>query len=526
MGDYKKRLVAGLLAATMVLSPAVSTATKTDETKKEDTKVEETVKETETQKIAVERISGKNRTATSLKVAEKLTKGETAFLTSGVKLPDALSVGTIASGEKAPIILSNSQKEVYDEMKKMDIKDVVIVGGEGTVSKEEESKLKEEFTKENVSRISGKNRYETSKKLLKEYKVKEVGVVGGTALADALTANPYLYKNEYGVLLIQKDGELPKDLTAKVTIGGKASVTEDFGDERISGKDRYETASAIAEKYGEYETVVIASGSNFADALSAAPLAAELNAPVLLTNGENISENTLKAIKKAKKAVIIGGEASVPSAIIEKIGGEIEEDKDFDKENIKEMSISKKPKTEYFQREELSFEGIELELKDKKENERTIGKDKFEEYKIESNIKEGTILEDAEKSKDIEFKIKDTEIKTNYNIKVKEVYLSDFKVIGELENSKFEGEDIERLEQLKGLKLQLIHNDGSTIERDILEQVGTGEDAKSILDFYGITAELNDKKDKIVFILVNEETGEEGKNIGEFKVEFVEKTEK
>lgn len=55
---------------------------------------------------------------------------------------------------------------------------------------------------------------------------------------------------------------------------------------RHSGNDRYETAKAISEQFnnGTIQDVIITSGNNFPDALSASVLAKKLNAPILLVD--------------------------------------------------------------------------------------------------------------------------------------------------------------------------------------------------------------------------------------------------
>src|SRR5690625_5181252 len=199
MGQYKSRLVAGLLAATMVLSPVVSMASKLETA--EDNKL------TTQEKLTVQRISGKNRTQTSLRVAQKLGISSKAFYASGLSFPDALSVGTIAAKQKAPIILGENSEEIIREMKKLGINEVVIVGGKGSVSEEEEKAIKDNIDAE-AKRLSGKDRYETSKAILNEYKITNVGVVGGEAYADALTASPHLAQKDNGVYLMDSSSKL------------------------------------------------------------------------------------------------------------------------------------------------------------------------------------------------------------------------------------------------------------------------------------------------------------------------------
>jgi putative cell wall-binding protein len=57
-------------------------------------------------------------------------------------------------------------------------------------------------------------------------------------------------------------------------------------DNRIAGQDRFQTATAISEKFnsGTVQDVIITSGNNFPDALSASVLAKKLNAPILLVS--------------------------------------------------------------------------------------------------------------------------------------------------------------------------------------------------------------------------------------------------
>lgn len=53
--------------------------------------------------------------------------------------------------------------------------------------------------------------------------------------------------------------------------------------DRLAGPDRYATAVAISQNFASADTVYIATGTNYPDALSAAPAAAAENAPLLLT---------------------------------------------------------------------------------------------------------------------------------------------------------------------------------------------------------------------------------------------------
>ena len=83
---------------------------------------------------------------------------------------------------------------------------------------------------------------------------------------------------------------------------------------RLAGKGRYETAAAISKSgFKSSTTVVLANGLNYADALAGVPLAYEMSAPILLTNGKSLDDDTLSEIKrlKANKIVILGGTGAV-----------------------------------------------------------------------------------------------------------------------------------------------------------------------------------------------------------------------
>lgn len=91
------------------------------------------------------------------------------------------------------------------------------------------------------------------------------------------------------------------------------------GSGRISGKDRYETSVKISEtgwKTSKY--IVIASGRDFSDALCAVPLAKKYNAPIILTDGNTLSDETVSEIKRlgADTVYIAGGEGAVSGDIL------------------------------------------------------------------------------------------------------------------------------------------------------------------------------------------------------------------
>jgi len=84
---------------------------------------------------------------------------------------------------------------------------------------------------------------------------------------------------------------------------------------RLGGNNRYDTSVAIAKKgWEQSDYAVLATGNNFPDALSAAPLAKKYDAPILLTDKSGLPANVISEIKRLKvnHIFIMGGTGAVP----------------------------------------------------------------------------------------------------------------------------------------------------------------------------------------------------------------------
>jgi len=88
--------------------------------------------------------------------------------------------------------------------------------------------------------------------------------------------------------------------------------------ERLDGEDRYETAIEIgAEGWDKADTILIASGENYPDALAGVPLSKKLDAPILLVKKDSVSADVIAEIERldASKIIILGG----PNAVSENV---------------------------------------------------------------------------------------------------------------------------------------------------------------------------------------------------------------
>ncbi|WP_347548440.1 cell wall-binding repeat-containing protein [Pseudalkalibacillus hwajinpoensis] len=95
-----------------------------------------------------------------------------------------------------------------------------------------------------------------------------------------------------------------------------AKIQMDNKVDRTSGETRYETAVEISKKGWESaDTIVLARGDKFPDALTGAPLAYKHDAPILLTEQNRLNAAVKKEIERlgATKAIILGGTSAISS---------------------------------------------------------------------------------------------------------------------------------------------------------------------------------------------------------------------
>ncbi|MGM0843651.1 MAG: cell wall-binding repeat-containing protein [Bacillota bacterium] len=108
----------------------------------------------------------------------------------------------------------------------------------------------------------------------------------------------------------------------------KPRMAEDIVDfkvelpKRVAGETRYETAASIsAEGWDKSDTVIIARGDSYPDALAGAPLSYQMDAPILLTDNKKLDESTLAEIERleAKHVIVIGGENAISPKVVKEL---------------------------------------------------------------------------------------------------------------------------------------------------------------------------------------------------------------
>lgn len=140
-----------------------------------------------------------------------------------------------------------------------------------------------------------------------------IGTTTGTTFTDTTTIAGMEYA--YRVRAVDGDTNVgPRSNTATAIALGRSEIARDFGD------DRYSTAFAVSKAAfppGSVETtVVVATGTDFADALSGSSLAGVHGSPLLLAH-ESVLDELKAEIKRlgATDVVLIGGTSVISRGI-------------------------------------------------------------------------------------------------------------------------------------------------------------------------------------------------------------------
>lgn len=193
--------------------------------------------------------------------------------------------------------------------------------------------------KATVARFAGVNRYATAAEVSEKTfspGVNTVFIANGNFFADGLSGGPAAAHLQSPLITIPGTTvptvvkkEL-KRLTPKniIILGGTSVVSSKVETllntyttgtvKRISGSNRYATSANITKLWNNpVDTVYVASGTRFPDALSGGAAAAAANVPLLLTNPAVLPQETTTTLRTLTPAnvVIVGGTAAVSDAV-------------------------------------------------------------------------------------------------------------------------------------------------------------------------------------------------------------------
>jgi putative cell wall-binding protein len=212
-------------------------------------------------------------------------------------------------------------------------------------------------------RIAGSNRYGTMKAIVEAYtkykawfatgdrnasiQMRVAVLASGENYPDALAANGLAGSLNAPVILTEK-GKLTtqaKELLQALSVqtvfimGGTSSVSQEVEDavkalhiatSRVAGTDRQGTSLAAYKlidgnwyKNSGAKDLIIASGANYADALSISPYAYRVGAPIVLTKADGtLTDEAIDEIAKNKyieRVIILGGKDSVKSSVVDAV---------------------------------------------------------------------------------------------------------------------------------------------------------------------------------------------------------------
>ena len=201
--------------------------------------------------------------------------------------------------------------------------------------------LKGESTQ--VKSLIGDTRFttavEVSKQSFDDGNANSVVLVGEDAIVDGLAAAP-LAKQVTGSILLTKQNELPAETEAEMTrilgnnmsgktiylVGGESKISKDLEAKlkktganivRLAGDTRFETSLEIAEEMAKTATATTAyvvGGNGEADAMSISAYAAQTNAPVVVVDKNEVSEETMEFLD-GKNIEIVGGTGVVSEEV-------------------------------------------------------------------------------------------------------------------------------------------------------------------------------------------------------------------
>ncbi|USQ76332.1 cell wall-binding repeat-containing protein [Ornithinimicrobium cryptoxanthini] len=289
----------------------------------------------------VVRISGSNRYSTAAELASTFPTGKQLFITVGGDYPDALTAAARAGSLGGPVLLTQETvlpDVTRDAIKALKPSRVTIVGGTGSISGSVLSQV-DSLTTAPVVRVGGADRYATAGALAKTFgnRVDVLYVATGLDYPDALAGAARAGYNDGPVLLVKPDSIPDATLSAiqainpyrVVVLGGPSVVSDAVANQlkdltrsgnlqRVAGHNRYATAAELAKYYPNgLDTVVVATGQAYPDALSGAARAGDSHGPVLLVATNTIFQPTKDALAQLnpKRILVIGGTEVVSTEV-------------------------------------------------------------------------------------------------------------------------------------------------------------------------------------------------------------------
>ena len=322
--------------------------------------------EAQPHQIEVERAAGSDRVATGIAVSStNWDSASDVVLADAGNFPDALAAGALAASLDAPLLTTSSDgldPRVAEEIQRLGATRVHLMGGVGALSEAVAEDLRSRDVE--VVRLAGAGRFETAAAAAREAgpatSSGDVVLALGSApepsraWPDALSGGAFAATEDRPPLLLVTGDALPAatadalgDLTGPNgtvhLLGGTGVVTPAVEDavralghnvNRVAGPSRFatstETATTVLRRFSaEPRPLVVASGANFPDGLSAGALAAHLNGVLLLVPPGRLGDAPvlgpwLRANGwRFDRLVVVGGAAAVSDEVGHAVAAEL-----------------------------------------------------------------------------------------------------------------------------------------------------------------------------------------------------------
>lgn len=197
----------------------------------------------------------------------------------------------------------------------------------------------------NVQRVAGDTRYDTMSELISNVggwsASDKVILASGANYPDALSASALAGVHDAPIILTD-----PTELSSKAAatikqlgpstiyvVGGPSAVSDEVlqaannicgsSTIRLYGSTRYETSLKILRQCNSSsDTLIVATGANYADSLSISPYAYVTKSPIVLCDPYGgLTQEAIEAIRAGgfSKAILVGGNAAVPDVVISQL---------------------------------------------------------------------------------------------------------------------------------------------------------------------------------------------------------------
>lgn len=301
------------------------------------------------------RISGVDRYQTATAISQEFNGGicNNVILASGINFPDALSASVLSKKLGAPIILADvsvsgsAQAMEYIDTHVQSGGTIYIIGGTAVIGSDIEANLKAKGYI-NIVRLAGESSYDTDMAVVNEVNVPQgtpVFIASGENFPDALSVSSFAGSKQYPTLLVgtkvlpdKTKAYLVSNKPSTVYIAGGTSVVSQAVEnqiikavpnatvKRLAGNDRYDTAGVVAKEFAATpNTIYLANGLNFPDALAGSALAARTGDPILLVDNASTTMppaigaylQQLRAAGIRPNVRALGGTTVVPEILLQ-----------------------------------------------------------------------------------------------------------------------------------------------------------------------------------------------------------------